>query len=122
MPAMPAMPGATPHLARPPPREVRRHCQQQRESVPRDGCGEWLAVPRVRWPVSDLGNRSDEPPISPATLGRQRAPLGLGQMVGSSDLSLGPILTHHDEDADVRDGQRSHSAVRPHPTSASAEY
>ena len=56
--------------------------------------GNWLAVPRVRWPVSDLGNRPDEPPISPATLGRQRAPLGLGQMVGSSDLSLGPILTH----------------------------
>ena len=27
---------------------------------PRDGLGGWLAVPRVRWPVSDLGNRSNE--------------------------------------------------------------
>ena len=58
------------------------------------GCEGWLMLPQLDAPVLDLGNRSDEPPISSATLGRQRAPSGLEQMGGSSDLSLGLILIH----------------------------
>ena len=65
------------------------------------GCEGWLALLQRDAPVSDLGNRSDESPTSPATLGRQRAPSGLGQMVDSSDLNLGRIPTQLDGPARV---------------------
>jgi len=39
------------------------------------GCEGWPALLQRDAPVSDLGNRSDESPISPTTLARQRARL-----------------------------------------------
>ena len=61
---------------------------------PRSDVRKWRALPWGDAPVFDLGSRPDEPPISPSTLGRQRAPSGLGQIGGSSSLCPGRILTH----------------------------
>ena len=68
-------------------------CVHVRCINPRSDVRKWRALPWVDAPVFDLGSRPDEPPISPSTLGRQRAPSGLGQIGGSSSLCPGRILT-----------------------------